>query len=394
MGGAWVHWTQPQVFAELQRYGLDKFDITTPSSKNGEVLVKRLRNESVRIETQKDQEATMADTTSAMMELLDFDGQGGRGVVAFPFDTRSSAAANPDYLAVDKLSIAERANQLANLNETQKEGVIELASSFFGISGEEASFLELLHMNSLCYFNDALVEEATMKYKISDGTSALALAMLNDFKGHRIMSAPVSAITQQPDGCMVTLSSGKQFLGSKVISTIPANVALSIHYDPPLSDVRQEGLSQGFTPGKIDKILATTSRNLKDGLSITCEGGDMPFLSGFADGVQLKDQSLITMLSNPDVDIDSSDSTIRLLDMLHPEGLDITSVRAHLWSKDPFSNGVMGCRKPGFVSKYWEELRKPHGDLFFCGSDWAEGWRGFISGAFEDSYRVTREILR
>ena len=180
----------------------------------------------------------------------------------------------------------------------------------------------------------------------------------------------------------------------EALSRFPANVALSIHYDPPLSSLRREGLSEGFAAAKIDKILATTSKDLADGLSITCEGGDMPYLTGFADGVQRKDQSLITMLSKPDVDLDCCDETIRLLDRLHPAGLGITSVRAHLWSKDPFSNGVMGCRKPGFISKYWEELRKPHGNLFFCGSDWAEGWRGFMSGALEDSYRVTREILR
>ncbi|KAE8147811.1 hypothetical protein BDV25DRAFT_142377 [Aspergillus avenaceus] len=382
-------WTAYDDFSGA-KFEMDEFEVTHPYAKSGEVHVKRSKDESVQV---RGHHTAMPDTADAMAKLLDVDGNGGKSVVSFPFNTRSSVAANPAYMEADKLSVVDRAGQI-DVTEEQRKAVVELASSFFGLLGEETSFLELLHMNSLCSFNEALVEEATMRYKISRGASALALAILGDFKGHRMMSSPVTAISQTQDGCKVTLSSGKELFSDKVVSTIPANVALSIQYNPPLSSLSQEALTNGLSAARIDKVLATTSKNLDEGLHVMCEGGDMPCLNGFADGRHQKDQSLITLLAKPDVDLDSCDHNMSLLNSLNPDGLGVTSVRAHLWSKDPFAGGVMACRKPGFVLRYFEEMRKPHGNVFFCGSDWADGWRGFISGAFEDSYRVTREFLR
>lgn len=98
-------------------------------------------------------------------------------------------------------------------------------------------------------------------------------------------------------------------------------------------------------------------------------------------------------LCQPDIDLDSDDGNLRLVESLHPRGLRLASARAHLWSTDPFAGGVMPIRQASFVGKYHEEVRRAHGRVFFCGSDFADGWRGFISGAFESSYGVTREIL-
>ena len=232
-----------------------------------------------------------------------------------------------------------------------------------------------------------------MKYKIADGTTSLALAILNDFQGDRLLSSPVKAIHQAHDHCNVLLSTGKEIKTSTVFSTVPFNVAMTIEYSPPLSDLKQEAFSTGFIPASIDKILATTSRNLEDGLEINCEGSSLPYITGFADGPHRKDQSLITLLSRPDANLDTCDENLGLIENLHPDGLGLKSAYAHLWSKDPFARGVMPVRRPGFVCNYFEELRKPHERVFFCGSDFADGWRGFISGAFEDSYRVTRERL-
>ncbi|KAM5353229.1 hypothetical protein ACJZ2D_016874 [Fusarium nematophilum] len=141
-----------------------------------------------------------------------------------------------------------------------------------------------------------------------------------------------------------------------------------------------------------DKRLATTANDLSHGFNISCEGGNMPFASGFADGVH-GGQSLLILLCQPSISLDSDEEKLRLIETLHPRGLKLTSARAHLWSEDPFAGGVMPIRQAGFVGKYHEEVQTAHGRVYFCGSDFADGWRGFISGAFESSYCVTRDVL-
>lgn len=392
MGGAWVHWIQPHVFAELQRYGLDEFDTTVPHQRDGRVFIKRHRGEPGHFQDNSVQDPS-AEKGAPFEAYLDIDGQGGKSVVAFPFDTVASIKNNPLFLEADRMSITERAAQLAEYTDEERHNLNEQVSSFFGTPGHDTSFLNVLHTFSLINFNDSLLEDATMKYKIATGTTSLALAILNEFKGDRLLSSPVKAIHQAHDHCAVLLSTGKEVKAKTVVSTIPYNVATTIEYSPPLSGLKQQAFTTGCIPARIDKILATTSRNLEDGLEINCEGGDLPYITGFADGPHHKDRSLITLLSNPDADIDTCGENLNLIEDLHPDGLELKTAFAHLWSKDPFARGVMPVRRPGFVCNYFEELRKPHGRVFFCGSDFADGWRGFISGAFEDSYRVTREIL-
>ncbi|TIC96213.1 Monoamine oxidase N [Colletotrichum higginsianum] len=394
MGGTWVHWQQPHIFSELQRYGLDDF-LETQAFPQGCAAFSKC-NVADKLMVQSPEEATeMSATTERLMaQFLDVDGYGGRTVIPFPFNIPNSVRDSPSYREIDRLSVADRVKELKDLTNEEKAILREHAASFFGTAPDQTSFSEVIHTYALCNFQPHMIEEATMKYKLSKGISALALAILEDYRGDRLLSSPVKSITQTNAayGACVTLETGKKYRSKTIITTIPINVISSIQFDPPLSPLRSAAFSDGVTAAKIDKIMMTTSRNLNSGFSISCEGGDMPFTSGFGDRLPNGDP-LLTFLCRPGVSFDSDESKIRLAETLHPDGLDITAAFAHLWSQDPFAQGVMPVRKAGFIGQYDDEVRRPHGKLYFCGSDFADGWRGFLSGAFESSYRVTREIL-
>lgn len=49
---------------------------------------------------------------------------------------------------------------------------------------------------------------------------------------------------------------------------------------------------------------------------------------------------------------------------------------------------------PKFMTTYMDELRKPHGNVFFASADWAQAWRNFIDGALEQGTLNGIEILR
>ncbi|KAF4897798.1 Monoamine oxidase N [Colletotrichum viniferum] len=376
MGGTWIHWQQPHVFAEVQRYGLDDF-IETNAVPEGEA------------------DKTLAKIEMLMARLLDVDGKGGRTVIPFPFDTRSSMRNNTLYAQIDELSIKDRVAQMTDLSQEERIMIEAHASSFFGIPSNDAAFSAVLYTYALCGFDPKTTEDAIMRYKLSKGTTSLALAMLNDFKGHRIFSSLVKSMSQtdEPYGVSVTLESGKEFYSKAVITTIPMTVLSRTEFNPPLSLLRQAAFKEGVVPTKMGKLLATTSTSLPGGYNIICDGGSLPLASAFADGTR-NGEPLLTFLTNPGHKLNSDEEKLRLIETLHPQGLTLTSVRAHLWSEDPLAGGIMPVRKAGFLRKYYEEAHRPHGKVYFCGSDFADGWRGFISGAFESSYRVTREVLQ
>lgn len=391
MGGAWVHWSQPHVFAELQRYGLDDF-VETHAHPDGCPSFSKTTGDGPLVAADPGEaEEVMAATEALMARFLDIDGQGGRSVIPYPFNTPNTLRANPSYADVDRLSVSDRVEQLP-LSAEEKEALMAHAASFYGVPPTEAAYAEVLHTFALCGFRSEMMDEATMKYKLASGMTAFANAILRDVPGHRLFSSPVQSITDTGDSCLVQLQSSRQFRARAVVSTVPWNVLSSVRFEPPLSALRRDALANGALPARTDKLLATTSSPLPYGLDVSCEGGELPLTMGFADGVQAG-EPLLTFLVKPGSEMDADDEVIRLLGSLHPDGLVITSARAHLWSKDPYAGGVMPVRRPGFVRRYYAEIRRPHGRVFFCGSDFADGWRGFLSGAFESAYRVTRDVL-
>ncbi|KAI8314185.1 Monoamine oxidase N [Colletotrichum sp. SAR11_240] len=395
MGGTWIHWQQPHVFAEVQRYGLDDFIETNAVPEGCTIYSKANAADPVISRNSQEANKTLAKIEMLMARLLDVDGKGGRTVIPFPFDTRSSMRNNTLYSQIDELSIKDRVAQMTDLSQEERIMIEAHASSFFGIPSNDAAFSAVLYTYALCSFDPKTTEDAIMRYKLSKGTSSLALAILNDFKGHRIFSSLVKSISQtdEPYGVSVLLESGKEFYSKAVITTIPMTVLSRTEFNPPLSLLRRAAFKEGVVPTKMGKLLATTSTSLPGGYNIVCDGGSLPFASAFADGMR-SGEPLLTFLTHPGHKLDSDEEKLRLIETLHPQGLTLTSARAHLWSEDPLAGGIMPVRKAGFLRKYYEEAHRPHGRVYFCGSDFADGWRGFISGAFESSYRVTREVLQ
>jgi monoamine oxidase len=48
--------------------------------------------------------------------------------------------------------------------------------------------------------------------------------------------------------------------------------------------------------------------------------------------------------------------------------------------------------RPGVLTGDLRELQRSEGNVHFCGSDIANGWRGFIDGAIESGLRVGRDV--
>lgn len=64
------------------------------------------------------------------------------------------------------------------------------------------------------------------------------------------------------------------------------------------------------------------------------------------------------------------------------------------WNTDPWSQAGPAWYRPGFATKYQEELQSPHGNIFFASADWARGWRAAIDGALEQGFCNAQSVSR
>jgi monoamine oxidase len=71
---------------------------------------------------------------------------------------------------------------------------------------------------------------------------------------------------------------------------------------------------------------------------------------------------------------------------------EIVECIGHDWVSDEFSRQTWPMLKPNQLTRYLRELQRPEDGVFLAGSDYANGWMGFIDGAIESGLRVSREV--
>jgi monoamine oxidase len=76
---------------------------------------------------------------------------------------------------------------------------------------------------------------------------------------------------------------------------------------------------------------------------------------------------------------------------LLPEA-DVLDVAAHDWVADPYAAETWPMQRAGQLTASLAELQRPEGRLVLAGSDYANGWAGFIDGAIESGLRAAGTV--
>ena len=69
-------------------------------------------------------------------------------------------------------------------------------------------------------------------------------------------------------------------------------------------------------------------------------------------------------------------------------GYEVLDATAHDWLADEFSRGTWAIHRPGWYTDYHAEMQRAEGNLLLAGSDFANGWAGFMDGAIESGLRA------
>lgn len=362
IGGTWVHWTQPYVWAELTRYGLE----TTPSPEPERAFwwADGRRHE------------------GGADELLGLIGQTNGEFVRDSrryFPEPFNPLARDDFKAIDHVSVQERIRE-----QFPAGGPRDVLESFWALNFngplEDAALTQALRWVALTNGDWAVSFEACATYKIVGGTAALADAILADAGTGVQYGFTVEAISEESGLVEVRSADGRTVRGRTAIVTVPLHTLNSVDFVPPLPAAKAEGARLG----QVSKGAKVWFRLRGEHAPFVALGGaDWPL--NFFQVEYTLDGDTIAVGFGPDaskIDVEDPAAVQAQLARLVP-GAEVLAVASHNWVDDPLSGETWPMHRTGFLSTHLPAMQEAHGRVLFAGSDIANGWCGFIDGAIE-----------
>ena len=372
LGGAFVHWFQAHVWAELTRYGL---------SLNGQPEIDR----AVWIADGRRHETPAQELWDLLADGMADVTRGSEDLFPFPVDALAGGEA---LVEADRLSVADRFEQLT-LARAVRDPLEGLASTLSSAPNDEAGLTQLLRAFALANDDVELVDAINGMYSIAGGTRALADAIAAD-GGHEIRtSSPVTRIEQAGDDVTVEVGGVPVSAGAAVVA-VPVNALRTIAFDPALpsvvADVAEAGqASRGAkiwvrTDAEVEPVIALAPHDRALSFAEV-----LPHPAGGAVMLAFANTNVAFAAGNRRAVLDE-------LDALFP-GIPIREIGGHDWTSDPWANGTWCCFRPGQFTGALRALQAPHGRVAFAGGDIAEVWGAYIDGAIESGMTAAREVV-
>lgn len=380
LGGTWIHWTQPHVWAEVMHYGLEIKE--TAGLANPEKVVWVTNNQVKR--------APASEAFAIFGEACNKYYAEAQKLYPRPFDP---FFAEKELNEMDGLSAGD---YLKTLDLTQDQR--DMMDSWLSGNGhnylDKIAFTEIMRWFALCNFSIPVMFDSIARYKIKTGTSSLLEAMLNDAKADIKLATPVSKIEQAKDRVVITTEEDELITAGAVVMAVPINTLQDIEFSPELSSSKK-AMSKERHSGAGVKGYIRIEKNIGNIMTYApAKNSVTPFTSVFTDHADDHGTLLIGFSPDPElIDINDSEAVEAALEPLIP-GVKVKESFGYDWNLDPFSKGTWLTNQPGQTTRYLKGLQQSEGRVFFAGSDMANGWRGFIDGAIESGRYVGQKVVK
>lgn len=362
LGGTWIHWTQPFVWAEKERYGLEVQE--TPGAVAERVAIK------VDGQVHDLQEHQLTEFQQGFESFF----VEAKAVWERPYDQHHSWEA---ICARDGLSVADRldALELTPLQRTSIGSFLEILSMN---QTENASYVEMMRCWSLTGWNYALFNDTAARYKLSEGTGALVDAIVQDGGFDVVLNSAVASVQQSEAGVVVTTADGDVVKAKRALVTVPLNVLNSVSFDPPLSAEKHDASILKHVGGGT-KVFFELEGD-PGGVMTLSRCTDSPLIGSFTYARGEQRSLLVGFSLEPGAMNKTVEDWQAVLEEFIP-GVHLISTFGHDWGEDALSQGSWCTYRPGTIARFAQHLPRQEGHLFFASGDYAEAWRGFIEGA-------------
>ncbi|NUP73362.1 MAG: FAD-dependent oxidoreductase [Sinomonas sp.] len=371
LGGTWVHWSQPHVWAELTRYGIGV--VTAPE------FEKAYWHADGRLHEGAPEE---------LMMLLDGPNRDflgpSRQLVPHPYEPLS----NPAVKEADQLTVAEQIDALG-LDPASDE----LLRSFWALNFNgriaEAAYTQALRWAAAAFHEWPIMFETCASYKVQGGTAALAQAILNDADVDLRLGTPVARVKQDAEGVVAVVRDGTEYAAKAMVVTLPLQALNSVRFEPSLSPGKREAAQRGQL-GLGAKLWIKVKGRHERFVAMGPQDWPLNFLQ--AEYLDAESTTLVAFGSDARaVDVDDAAAAQEILRRWIPD-IEVLEVAGHNWVEDEFARETWPMHRTGYLSESLAELQRAEGRIHLAGSDYANGWGGFIDGAIESGFTAARNI--
>jgi len=371
IGGNWLHWTQPHVWAEVTRYGLE----VSRGPRSEETYW--LAGDEVRRGNLDD-----------FMELIN------PGMTRLLEDTvkwlprPDAPLTNPDLAEVDQYNLQEMLDKL-DLSEDERNANEAAWVGHFNAPLDQCAYVNALRWTAGASGHWHLMHEASAIFRLKDGNETLPKAIAEDSGADIRLNAPVTAVRHDSEGATVAYGYGREIHAKKVVITLPQNILHKLDVQPALPEA---------------KLAASRERTASQGVKawIRVKGPIKPF---FAYSAQDKPLSVIRteFVSDTDavlvgfgadsnrIDVTDRDQVQEAIRVWRDD-LEVLEVAGHQWMADEYAEETWQIQRPGQLTKYHAAQQASEGNLHFASGDIANIWAGFFDGAIESGLRAARNI--
>lgn len=374
LGGTWVHSSQPHVWAEITRYGLEVEELPVPGGRQGVWLQGQVRDLS-------DEE--LSHVLDALGRLC--------APAAELYPAPYSARGGPDPRGYRRRSARELLNAL-ELPPTFRAALDAMCDTLASAPLDRMAASELMRVYALAGHTPVQLFAALAGTKLVAGTGALIDAIAAHAKRARLrLEAPVTGVEQDERGVRVTLAGGEVVSGSCALVTLPMNTLNRVRFTPELSAEKRAAAEERHA-GAGAKLYAVVKGDVGNVSLFAPESEAVNWVATCQHGPE---RSLVVVFGaspEPFAGHDAAKMQAALQPLL--PGVEVERVFGWDWAADPLALGTWCVFRPGQPDRVLPELRRTEGRIFFASGDSSIAWRGFIDGAIESGYRSAREIDR
>jgi pseudooxynicotine dehydrogenase len=370
MGGAFVHWSQPHLWAEVTRYGLGIVELPDTDR----ALLRR--DDGI----EELDEKAITDLNEAMERLC----AGTEAYLAEPMSIAEGAAAEEADLA----TTAERIAAL-DLDARSRDLLDALCAGLSSAPNDHVGFLTIARSFALAGFVGQMVLDTNGRWALERGTASLVDAMHRDLRADVRLGTRVEAIAQDEAGVTVRTADG-ELAASAAVVALPVNALGAIRFEPALSEGKREATQEGLVslgvklwakiaPGCPSTFAAAPDRfplSFVETVAPTPDGGSV--VVGFGPSAAA-------------LSPDDPEPVARAIEELVP-GARVEEVGGHDWVRDPLAGETWASYGPGRSLRWLPELERREGRVAFAGGDFARGWGSYMDGAIETGLRAGREV--
>ncbi len=371
LGGTWVHWHQPHVWAEIRRYGLEVTESPPPT------LTGWLVGQELKQGPPEELWGLMTDSTDRLCH-------DARERLERPHDPLHG-----DLADVDGLSIQDRVDELGFDRELHdvNDGVWSTCSSAYL---HETGLVAPLRWYALSGYSFQLMMDCIARYKIVTGTRSLVEAIAVDGSFEIRYETPVAAVEQTADTVVVRTREGETIEARAAVVAVPVNALGAIDFVPELSEGKRTVAAEKQSSHGV-KIWVRV-RGDHDYLAVAPSTYGITFLQS-----EYKiDGDTLFVCFGPDASaLDPADknAVASAAGEFFP-GAEIVDSHAHDWTGDEFAQGTWCMFRPNQLTRHLAELQEPEGRVYLATADVADGWNGFIDGAIESGLTTARKVAR